>query len=437
MSAKVKLEVIEGLMRGKKFIFDEYDTFLFGRIPDCHAYLPDDPLVSRHHFIVEANPPDACIRDLGSLNGTYVNGIKYGSRKEDETPEQGAVRIHPEVSLKDGDRIKVGDTVIMVQIEGPAICCRCNCDIPKQNLNECVWIGGKFICPPCKSKQISLNKPDKPPKPKPVLCQMCGKDVSSEVNQIRKGDYVCSSCRKKTKDDPAVLIQIMKKMGLGDSDRQTPEIAGYKISRQLGAGGNGTVYLAWDRIRRQNVAIKVMLAQVAVDERSRRRFQREIDIMKKLQHKQIVSLLDHGSAGGVFYFIMDYCKGGSLEDLMSQRGGKLSLSEAGPIMLDALGGLAYAHQQNFVHRDLKPGNILLAGSEGKWPAKVADFGLATDFRKAGFSGFQLTRPGSVAGTLGFMPREQVRDMIHVTPPQRYLVHWCYLLLHINGSATTE
>ena len=110
MPAKVELEVVAGPKRGKKFCFDEHDTFVFGRMPDCHACFPDDNQVSRHHFLLEANPPQACLRDLGSLNGTYVNGVKHGGRKKGETPEEGVQRHYPELSLKDGDRIQVGQT---------------------------------------------------------------------------------------------------------------------------------------------------------------------------------------------------------------------------------------------------------------------------------------------------------------------------------------
>ena len=70
MSGKVILKVTQGKLQGKDFAFDEHDTFIFGRMGDCHACLADDNLVSRHHFILEANPPDARLRDLGSRNGT-------------------------------------------------------------------------------------------------------------------------------------------------------------------------------------------------------------------------------------------------------------------------------------------------------------------------------------------------------------------------------
>ena len=85
MSSKITLTIIAGSKRGEMFPFDKHDTLLFGRMDDAHICLPDDQQVSRHHFILEVNPPDARVRDLGSLNGTYVNNVKYGGRQKHET----------------------------------------------------------------------------------------------------------------------------------------------------------------------------------------------------------------------------------------------------------------------------------------------------------------------------------------------------------------
>ena len=117
MQNRVRLEIVDGPLKGKKFEFAEHDTFIFGRAPDCHAQLADDTYVSRHHFILEVNPPLARLRDLGSLNATHVNNRKCRGRKKGESPEEGAKRKYPEVDLNDGDRIRVGDTVMAVSIE--------------------------------------------------------------------------------------------------------------------------------------------------------------------------------------------------------------------------------------------------------------------------------------------------------------------------------
>ena len=79
---------------------------------------PDDATASRHHFLLEVNPPAARLRDLGSLNGTYVNGQKHGGRGKHVSPEEAARQAWPQVDLRDGDLIRVGATVINVHIDG-------------------------------------------------------------------------------------------------------------------------------------------------------------------------------------------------------------------------------------------------------------------------------------------------------------------------------
>jgi serine/threonine protein kinase len=192
-----------------------------------------------------------------------------------------------------------------------------------------------------------------------------------------------------------------------------PKIAGYDIEKKLGAGGFGAVYLARHKANRTRVAIKVLLSKVAVREDAREKFLREIGLMKELRHDHIVALLDHGSVGSAFYFVMELCEGGSVGDLVAKSGGKLPLSQAGPIVMEALEGLAHAHRNGFIHRDLKPQNILLAGSAEARTAKIADLGLAKNFERAGFSGMTMT--GHYCGTPYFMPREQVVHFKHVKP----------------------
>jgi len=412
MPGKVKLEIIEGPIQRKQFVFDEHDTFLFGRMPECGVCLPDDDKVSRHHFIMEVNPPDARIRDLGSLNGTYVNGVKYGSRRVGETPEEGAKRTYPEVDLKDEDKIVVGETVLKVTIEVPAACCDCDNTISEKDRKKCAWIGNTFICADCKQRLLASGEPSKALKP--VRCQECGRDVSAEIGNARVGDYICNSCRRKIEADPKeILIQLLRRNGEWHGEESEPEISGYEIEKRLGVGGCGAVYLARRKRDNERVAVKVMLSKVAVDEFARNEFLREIDQLEKLRHEKIVSLLGKGSTGGCFYFIMEYCDGGSVEDLMEHHSNNIELSMAGHIIHQALEGLIYAHKKGFVHRDLKPGNILLKGLKHQWTAKISDLGVAKNFQQAGFSGMTVT--GSYAGTPYFMPREQVTNFKYVKP----------------------
>ena len=295
MPASVQLRITEGIAKGKGFTFAAHDTFFLGRHPDCQVHLPEDERVSRHHFILEACPPQACVRDLGSRNGTYVNGRKVGGRKEGESPEEGARRAYPEVSLKHGDRIQVGDTALEVHVTQAE----------------------KLVGPP-------------PAAPLPSF---------DELNPQQLADLLLKAAKK------------------GKAPRL--DIPGYEIEKELGRGGFGVVFRARRSSDGVPVAIKVLLPRVAVKPVEMEKFLREITITAQLRHPNIVKLFDQGQCEGIPWFIMEYCEGGSLWDHIQKHGGKLPLKVAKPIMLAALEGLAHAHQQGIVHRDLKPQNILL------------------------------------------------------------------------------
>ena len=344
MSAKVQIKISKGKDAGKKFAFTEHDTFVFGRMDDCHACIPDDTQVSRHHFILEVNPPAACLRDLGSLNGTWINGKEFGARKKGETPEQGAKRRYPEVTLKHGDRIKVGLTELEVSIEQPK-------EAPQHHVDP--QLGDISLLSPEQLAKLIFGSPGQAAKPK-------------------------------------------------------LQIPGCKIEEEVGRGGFGAVY----RARRTDgsvVAVKVMLSRVDADDEAIAKFKREVAITAKLVHPKIVRVLESGASGAVFYFIMEFCDGGSVWDLMLKNKGRLSLAQAKPIILGALEALAFAHDKGFVHRDLKPQNILLSRGE----VRLSDFGLAKSFQQAGLSGMSMT--GGYAGTPVFMPREQITNFKYVRP----------------------
>ena len=295
MPATVQLRITEGIAKGRVFTFAAHDTFFLGRHPDCHMHLPDDACVSRHHFILEACPPQACVRDLGSRNGTYVNGRKAGGRQEGESPEEGARRAYPEVNLKHGDRIQVGDTALEVHV-------------------------------------TQAEKQAGPPPAVPV-------PSFDELNPQQLANLLLKAAKK----GKAPLL----------------EIPGYEIGKELGRGGFGVVFRANRIADGVPVAIKVLLPRVAVQPAEVEKFLREMSVTAQLRHANIVKLFDQGHCEGIPWFIMEYCESGSLMDLIMNHGGKLPLKVAQPIMLAALEGLAHAHHSGIVHRDLKPQNILL------------------------------------------------------------------------------
>lgn len=369
MADNVILHLTAGPLSGKKLEFYDHDTFIFGRMDDCHFSIPNDNYLSRHHFLLEVNPPDARIRDLGSLNGTYVNTKKIGSRLSDESPEEGANRVYPQVDLHDGDEIKTGDTCFLVKtfIERPA-------------------------------NHI-------------IQCQRCGKDVSGEVNPRLEGEFLCADCVKDLASNPGEILRaLFNILPLQNKNLQIPK---YEIIKLLGKGGMGEVYQARHRTTGILTAVKVMLSKVAVSAEAKEKFIREIQTISILQHPSIVKFIESGSSGSVFYIIMEYCNSGNLLDFVETQNRPFTEKEIIPLMMDVLEGLAYAHFKGFIHRDLKPQNILLTKGNNTLKAKISDFGLSKNFTQAGFSGMTVT--GSYAGSYPFMPREQVTNFKYVKP----------------------
>ena len=173
----------------------------------------------------------------------------------------------------------------------------------------------------------------------------------------------------------------------------------YRIERQIGEGGMATVYLAHDLTRDVSVALKAPKAELVM-QLGAERFAREIQISTRLQHPHIVPVLDAGFASpAVPFYVMPFIDGETLEQKL-ERTGALPIDEAITIASEVLDGLIYAHKLGFVHRDVKPSNVLIANGH----AMLADFGIAravetTDNRKLTESGFAL-------GTAEYMSPEQ-------------------------------
>jgi serine/threonine-protein kinase len=173
---------------------------------------------------------------------------------------------------------------------------------------------------------------------------------------------------------------------------------GYEVEREVGHGGMARVYLARDTGRGRQVAIKVLHPELAAA-LGADRFHHEVRIARGLVHPNIVPLIDSGEAGGYLYYVMPYVEGESLRARLD-RERRLPLAGAVAIVADAASGLDYAHRQGFVHRDVKPENILLVGDR----ALVADFGVARAMGPSG--GDRITSSGFVVGTPAYMSPEQ-------------------------------
>lgn len=172
----------------------------------------------------------------------------------------------------------------------------------------------------------------------------------------------------------------------------------YALERQLGRGGMAIVYLAEDRKHHRQVALKVLNPDLAASVGAER-FLREIRIVARLSHPHILQLIDSGEADGLLYFVTPYVPGGSLRQRL-EHDGRLPIADALRIVRDVGAGLDYAHRQGFLHRDVKPENILFADGH----AVLADFGVA---RACCGPGTELvTEVGLAVGTPEYMSPEQ-------------------------------
>jgi serine/threonine protein kinase len=305
--------------------------------------------VSRYHCLMDISPPSVMVRDFGSLNGTYLNGKLIGQRPKGMSVEEARELRMNECEVKSGDRLRLGS----------------DCEIAV-DISQPSYIGD---CPVI-----------------PLTCIPEGLD-----------------------------------------DLSIRELDGFIKTERIGKGGMGEVWRLTDQSGKP-YALKLMLPHMLTDESSIRTFRREARILTQLNHPNVVKAYHTGKTGDVYYILMELCKGGSADRYIAKHGGKLGLETATDIILQVLDGLIYTHGTTIdtedengetatvhgvVHRDLKPGNILISNSRGKPKVKVADFGLAKAFEMAGMTGH--TRTGVYAGTPVFMPRQQIIDYRYAKP----------------------
>jgi len=172
----------------------------------------------------------------------------------------------------------------------------------------------------------------------------------------------------------------------------------YELRGLAGSGGMADVYLAYDRVLDRHVAIKLLRARYAEDEEFVERFRREAKSAASLVNRYIVPIFDWGEAeDGTYYIVMEYVPAGDLKDRMKGQG-RLSPDAAADVALQVAEALQAAHERGIIHRDVKPRNILIAGSGH---IKVADFGIARAVEST-----TISQSGDILGSLNYMSPEQ-------------------------------
>ncbi len=406
----IRLVIVDGPETGRVFTFEAASSFLVGRSPKGHLVLDPhaDRYVSRVHCLIDIRPPRILLNDLGSTNGTFVNGRRV-SRSE----------------VRDGDEIRVGRTRIRVVAGSAGDPLGPDTVEPPPDAHESEWrppdTTGSWAPPVIGRPAVEESS---------ALCAACGTDVGPAAlsdglaTELPDATYLCSACEE----------------SLPMPAHHGGHPPGLRTLEELGRGGMGVVYRAVQQSTRRVVAVKQTIPQVDLGGRRLRLFEREIAVHSSVRHPNLARFLAHGTVDGRPYLVTEYLAGGDAASLVRQVfKGPLPMGLAVRIGLEVLDGVAALHAAGFVHRDLKPQNILLSRppEAGFGPAKVTDYGLAKPFEDVGHSLFDLTRDNEAAGSLMYMPPEQILDFRHVRPPADVYAAGASLYFLLTGSFTVE
>ncbi len=385
----VRLEVVEGPEAGRFFEFKEADSFLVGRSPKAHFVLEPkaDRQISRHHFLLDIRPPRCLIQDLDSKNGTFVNHRRIRRQHLEDLDEIRAGQTVLRIRIPDWDDEKAED-----EIPGP------------KSLPQYPHVS-------VRNREVPQPRLDTiaPPSDRSFPCDGCERDLrrwaqeDGWAEELPDARYLCPTCSAAQRS--------------ANVTRET--IGNYRILREIGRGGMGVVYKAVHEPTRRLCAVKEILPDAAVDEKNLKLFDREIGVQSLVIHPNLARILERGRDGDRLFFSVEYLEGGDAHDLVTEVfRGPVNPRLATIITCDILRGLQALHNHGFVHRDLKPRNLLLsrAHDDPVMSAKITDYGLAKSFEEAGNSLFDFTRVGEVAGSMMFMAPEQILDYRFVKPP---------------------
>lgn len=379
---KLELAFIEGPFSGREIIIQEPGVFVFGRSDQAYFVFENDLSISRFHFLIEASREKITIRDLGSLNKTWVNDAELGGRvtQKPSITNMASVSDLNEIDrstfireINTGDRIRVGKSSLILV------------------------------------RRIIYE----------LECSQCGKLVATEKVPFDNGKsgFVCSDCHthqdyddhlKQTEAEQKAadfIEELLNKITIFEKPAELPALPGYHIERRIGGGGNGDVYLGRSLESGIPVAVKVIRPDISNNRSAIERFiDRDINIGKQLAHENIVRTIESKYVNGIYFIVMEYVEGLDISKYQ-QKNGKYKAVAACEIIIRTLNGLEFMHSHNIVHRDIKPENILLCQTSSGLIPKISDFGLAKNLK----SSKMLTKPLEIAGTIPYMAPEQIID----------------------------
>ncbi|MDX1431151.1 MAG: FHA domain-containing protein [Gammaproteobacteria bacterium] len=363
MSGSVTLDVIRGKLKGKSIAFDKRTVCVIGRALDCNVILPSDDAhitISRYHCLLDINPPSVRVRDFGSRNGTFVNGVNIGQRRTKPRPPTIGESLFPQHDLRDGDELALGDTVFRISTSAAGVE-----DAAAQEAEESTRGA---------AAEAVRDEPD------PV-----------EAGVI--GDY-----------------DLLEQLGDG-------AVGKVFLAQRRSSGEQVALKILRPRVPVEAWARKVFLREVKSAEiLSHRNILAVRDSgFAGERHPLFYFTFEYCPLGNVVDRLR---RAGGRLPLAEALGIVLEvldgLDHAHNVessVTDPVDGSVRA-VRGIVHRDLRPASIYLAGEDGRAIAKVGDFGLAKAFDLAGLGGLSATGAG---GTPLYMPRQQILDFGYAEP----------------------
>lgn len=213
-----------------------------------------------------------------------------------------------------------------------------------------------------------------------------------------KDTHFCGKCGTKFSSPEAVSITQTISISKVSINKGATFANRYEIIGELGKGGMGRVYRAFDKKIEEEVALKILKPEIATDDTTIERFRNELKYARKISHKNVCRMYDLNEEDGIHYIIMEYVRGDNLKSLIKKEG-SIRAEEAIRIAKQVCNGLAEAHLLGIVHRDLKPQNIMI---DERGIARIMDFGISRSLETKG-----VTEVGIVVGTPEYMSPEQI------------------------------